>query len=117
AQMPSDKLQLGLNWEKPSADKMTKWGVGCSVEHIFKQSRGVSDDYVDAPASYTLTSLELFMRRIVKAHPIHVSLSFENIFDINYRDYMNRYRYFANDEGFNCTIRLRKTFGSVERQN
>ncbi|MFM8916860.1 MAG: TonB-dependent receptor, partial [Bacteroidota bacterium] len=92
AQMPSDKLQLGLNWEKPSADKMTKWGVGCSVEHIFKQSRGVSDDYVDAPASYTLTSLELFMRRIVKAHPIHVSLSFENIFDINYRDYMNRYR-------------------------
>ena len=117
SQMPSDKLKFGLNWEKPSADKMTKWGIGCSVDHVFKQTRGVADDYVSAPASYTITSMEFFMKRIVKAHPVNVSLSIENLFDISYRDYMNRYRYFADEEGLNFTLRLRKTFGSVDRQH
>ncbi len=117
SQMPSDKLKFGLSWEKPSADKMTKWGIGCSVDHVFKQTRGVADDYVSAPASYTITSMEFFMKRIVKAHPVNVSLSIENLFDISYRDYMNRYRYFADEEGLNFTLRLRKTFGSVDRQH
>jgi iron complex outermembrane receptor protein len=117
SQMPADKVQFGLNWEKSSVDNMTKWGVSCSFDHVFKQTRGVSDDYVDAPSSYTLTNLELYMKKIVKAHPIHVSLSIENLFDAKYRDYMNRYRYFADEEGISITVRFRKTFGSVDRQH
>jgi iron complex outermembrane receptor protein len=117
SQMPSDKLQLGLNWERHSADEMTKWGIGCSVDHVLKQTRGVSDDYVNAPASYTISNIEVFMKRILKAHPIHVSLSIENLFDVSYRDYMNRYRYFADEEGVSISVRFRKTFGSVDRQN
>jgi iron complex outermembrane receptor protein len=117
SQMPSDKWQLGLNWERHTADEMTKWGIGCSVDHVLEQTRGVSDDYVNAPASYTITNIEVFMKRILKAHPIHVSLSIENLFDVSYRDYMNRYRYFADEEGVSFSVRLKKTFGSVDRQN
>lgn len=116
SQMPADRLHAGLKWTRAASDQLTQWGAGCSVHQIFKQTRGVVDDYISAPGSYTLVNMELTFQKIINAHPLDFSIGIENVFDVAYRDYLNRYRYYADEEGINVTFRIRKTFGSVDQR-
>jgi iron complex outermembrane receptor protein len=43
---------------------------------------------------------------------VQFSLGAENLFDVSYRDYLSRYRYFAHDVGRNVVLRLQVPFGS-----
>lgn len=115
SQMPSDRVHAGLNWDFTSTDQMKVWGCGISLHHVFKQTRGTSNDYVGAPGSHTLVNLDFSLRKIFRAHPIDLSLGISNLFNVKYRDYLNRNRYFADEEGVSLTIRLRKSFGSVDQ--
>jgi iron complex outermembrane receptor protein len=46
----------------------------------------------------------------VRKLPVTVSLSVDNLLDTAYRDYLNRYRYYADDAGRNITIRVKVPF-------
>jgi iron complex outermembrane receptor protein len=116
SQMPSDRMHIGLQWTRTAPDQLTQWSVGCSAHQVFKQTRGVVDDYIAAPGSYTLINLEITFQKIVHAHPLDFSIVIENVLDSAYRDYLNRYRYYADEEGANITFRIRKTFGSVDQR-
>lgn len=114
SQMPADRIAFGGDWKHSSLNGMRKWSFGLDIQHVFKQTRGVIDDYVGAPGAYSLLSVEAGYDMFVKGHAIQFSLAIENLLDNSYRDYLNRYRYFADDVGRNLTIRIRKTFGSIE---
>jgi iron complex outermembrane receptor protein len=115
SQMPADRITLGTDWNRNSMDGKREWRMGLKIQHVFKQTRGVADDYLDAPGSYTLLSFQIGHDVVVKGHAIQFALDIDNLLDHAYRDYLNRYRYFADEVGRNLTIRIRKTFGSIEK--
>jgi iron complex outermembrane receptor protein len=59
-------------------------------------------DLKEAPKGYTL----LNFHSGVELDKMKLGFSIENLLNESYRDYMNRFRYFADDLGINYSIRL-----------
>lgn len=116
SQMPADRISIGGNWTRSTLDGKRNYNIGLTAQHVFKQTRGVVDDYLGAPGSYSLVAVDLGYDVIIKGHSLQFSLSVENLLDNAYRDYLNRYRYFSDEVGRNITFRIRKTFGSIEKK-
>jgi len=65
-------------------------------------------DFTETPNAYILLDTEMGAQ--YKDTPLHISLGVNNILNTSYRDYMNRYRYFADDLGINFHITFNYTF-------
>ena len=65
------------------------------------------EDFAKSPDAYFLLDTELGAQ--YKETPLHFSLGVNNALNTLYRDYTNRYRYFADDLGINFYITLNYT--------
>ena len=109
--MPADKLTGKVHYIFKSFGKIENLDAGVAVVHVFKQNRTYAEaDYLPAPEVYTLTSLSIGSDINCKHHAISWSLEAENLFNVAYRDYLNRFRYFADDLGRNITLRIKIPF-------
>ena len=87
--------------------KNAYWIVSSS--YTAKQNRiETNEDFTDSPAAYTLLNTELGGQ--YQDTRLHVSLGVNNILNTSYRDYMNRYRYYADDLGISIFLILNYTF-------
>jgi len=87
--------------------KNAYWTVSSSYNA--KQNRiETNEDFADSPAAYTLLNTELGGQ--YQDTRLHVSLGVNNILNTSYRDYMNRYRYYADDVGISIFLILNYTF-------
>ncbi len=66
------------------------------------------EDFTITPDAYFLVNTELGTR--YKETPIHFSFGIKNILNTAYRDYTNRYRYYADDLGISIYTTLNYTF-------
>jgi iron complex outermembrane receptor protein len=83
------------------------WWIGSS--YTARQNRiEAKEDFTDPPAAYFLLDSELGAQ--YKETPLHFSFGVKNILNTSYRDYMNRYRYYADDLGINIYIILNYIF-------
>jgi iron complex outermembrane receptor protein len=73
-----------------------------------------NSDYLVPPSSYMLLNSAIGFSLPANEHLIHVSLSATNLFNISYRDYMDRFRYFTDEPGRNFIARVRIPFGSLQ---
>jgi iron complex outermembrane receptor protein len=109
--MPADKLTGKVHYIFKNFGKIENLDAGVAVVHVFKQNRTYAEaDYLPAPEAYTLTSLSIGSDINCKHHSISWSLEAENLFNVAYRDYLNRFRYFADDLGRNITLRIKIPF-------
>lgn len=69
-----------------------------------------SSDYAAPPSAYTLMDAEIGMSFRLGKQKITTSLQVTNAFDIAYRDYMNRFRYYTDEMGRNISIRIKVPF-------
>lgn len=67
-------------------------------------------DFAPPPPAYVLLGAEVGGSLEVAGRPIHAVLSGTNLANVAYRDYLNRFRYFAHEPGRNVTLRLRVPF-------
>ncbi|MBK8701503.1 MAG: TonB-dependent receptor [Saprospiraceae bacterium] len=67
-------------------------------------------DLVAPPKEYTLFGLSWSGKQTVAKKQFVYTLKGENIFNVKYRDYLNRLRYFADDPGRNITFRIQFIF-------
>lgn len=67
-------------------------------------------DFMAAPEGYWLLNARIGFQLPVRDRHINVVLSSENMLNTSYRNYMNRWRYFADDTGRNFIIRLSYNF-------
>jgi len=65
-----------------------------------------SFDFAPAPDGYFLTGL----RAGCRVKRFSISLQAENLFNTAYRNYMNRFRYYADEPGINITARINYKF-------
>ena len=62
-------------------------------------------DFLMPPASFGLVNFGAETKFLIKDKELFMSLQCDNAFNIRYRDYLNRLRYFADEMGRNVTFR------------
>lgn len=79
---------------------------------VARQNRvPANSDFAPPPPAYSLWTASIGGTWALsdKQH-IDVSLTATNLFDVQYRDYLNRFRYYANDIGRNIALRVKWGF-------
>lgn len=82
--------------------------VGLNNTFVARQSRvPVSGDYAPPPAAYDLWGTEAGTTLRLGRQPFELSLTVTNLLNRDYRDYLNRFRYYTADLGTNVQARVR----------
>ena len=66
-----------------------------------------NSDYAKPPSAYTLFDAEAGTDIYFGKQKMSVIFQVNNLFDVAYRDYLNRFRYFTDEMGRNFTFRLK----------
>ena len=85
--------------------------VGLSNQFVAHQGRTpASGDYAPAPPAYDLWGAEAGALLHAGRQLFDISLTASNLFNREYRDYLNRFRYYTADVGQNIQLRVRVPF-------
>ncbi len=72
---------------------------------VFMQNNLLREqDFIPAPPTYNLVGLKISSNINFSKYKIRCFLKADNLFNIQYRDYLNRQRYFADDMGLSVTM-------------
>lgn len=113
--MPSDRISAGFDLHH-DFKKIQHVHAGMTVLHTFKQKNTplLIADYKPSPNGYTVLNADAgFDYAIHEHHTLSFSIAAENITNTAYRDYMNRFRYYADEPGWNLIFRLRYSFSKT----
>ncbi|MCB0430734.1 MAG: TonB-dependent receptor [Flavobacteriales bacterium] len=111
ALMPPDQggYHLGMHWKRKD-EKLSahlKW----KVMFVERQTRvPENSEPVEAPGPYALTSIETGVDYKVGGQVLSAGIEVTNLFDVRYRSYLNRLRYYSDEVGRNVAIRLKLPF-------
>lgn len=118
ALMPTDRLgsKLTYNFEKGKKSEDAYLSIGWN--HVFEQKR-IPDqsDYAPAPGAYDLLDFEAGMTLWMGKQSMTVIFKIENLLNVSYREYLNRFRYFTDEPGRNFSLRLRVPFSFIKPKN
>ncbi|MFN8237124.1 MAG: TonB-dependent receptor [Chitinophagales bacterium] len=87
--------------------------LALQVSHVFKQlnTPALIPDYKPDPDAYTMLNSEAGFDYIIRQqHRLSFSVTAENMTNTVYRDYLNRFRYYSDETGWNLIFRLKYTF-------
>lgn len=110
--MPADRVSSTLRYQfsKVSEDSNGPF-VQFRVSQVFHQSRTPeTGDYAPAPAAYFLMDLEAGTTLRLGKQPLELGLAVFNLANTRYREYLNRFRYFADEIGRNVSVRIKVPF-------
>ncbi|GAB3269301.1 TonB-dependent receptor [Larkinella harenae] len=105
-------------WENSLRYEPGKWGtlqnvfVGLGNLWVARQHRvPANSDFLPPPPAYALWNITAgFAVPVSEKHQLDVGLTVANVFNTVYRDYLNRFRYYADDPGRNISVRLKWKF-------
>jgi len=109
---PPNRWENGLRYE------LGKWGslresyLGLGNQWVARQHRvPANSDFLPPPPAYSVWSLTAgTVIPLGQQQRLNLDLSVSNLFNTTYRDYLNRFRYFADEPGRNLSLRLRWQF-------
>ncbi len=110
--MPADRLSSRVELHH-DFKKVKNVFLNFNVNYVFKQHKTpiTIPDLKQAPnAYYTLNMQTGCQYSINESNKISFSVSGENITNVAYRDYLNRFRYFTDEMGWNVVVRLKYEF-------
>jgi len=110
---PADRLDFGLELKKEWNNSGLGFVFRFGPQWVSQQYRAPNDqDFADAPPGYMLWSAACALRKSKGKFRFDLSAEGQNLENIAYRDYMNRFRYFGYDLGRNFRIRLTIPLGT-----
>lgn len=111
-QMPSDRTENSLVWSKQRAGKWNDMEFGLISTYVARQLRvPVNLDYMAPPGSYHLVGFQASASKTLGKHEVRFGLNAYNLLNTAYRDYLDRFRYYADARGLDLVIWLRFSFG------
>lgn len=109
--MPSNNLLNELSVSFADGEKLKNSRLSCRVKSVFEQKNYVEGlDFVPPPETYHLFEMEFHTALNTARSTFHFSVRGENLFNVSYRDYLNRQRYFSDEAGRNLTFRVQWEF-------
>ncbi len=110
--IPADRYTGIVSYGLPDGKTFRSTSIDLSATHVARQSRVAdSQDFAPAPVGYTLLDAAVSTAFPVHGYKWGVSLSVNNLLNNEYRDYLNRFRYYSPDLGRNVSLRLQIPFG------
>jgi iron complex outermembrane receptor protein len=109
--IPTDKIVQSIQWKYDPAPFMHDTYLRFSHTYVARQNRyEPSSDYAPPPGAYQLLKISLGTSFPFGKQNLNVDFSINNLANTEYKDYMDRYRYYAHDLGRNYELRLAYTF-------
>jgi len=103
---PANRAEVFLVLEGKANERGKKPYVKINYLMVARQNNvPQNSDYTSPPAAYQLLNLEA-ASSFGKKQPIEVGISIYNLMNVAYRDYLNRFRYFADDIGRTVMLRI-----------
>ncbi len=106
--MPSNRMKHSLKYTFSKEKKEQSPFVGLNVQTVFQQHRIPEEgDFAPAPATYHLLGFEIGTTFKIGRQSFEAGLVISNLLNTEYRNYLNRFRYFADEIGRNFSFRLK----------
>lgn len=118
SQMPSDRYEIQARKEIESLRKLSDGFISVGAIYVNRQWRTGDDlDYLEAPSPYTLIQASIGFSVKTENTTWMLAFSADNLFDTTYRDYLNRFRYYADEQGKNFTLRITYLFNKTNSKD
>lgn len=79
--------------------------------YVFEQKNILAaQDFVEPPAAYNLLGFKISTNLITQKYKVRLFMKADNLLNTQYRDYLNRQRYFADDLGLSVILGLNFKF-------
>jgi iron complex outermembrane receptor protein len=132
--IPSNRFEVNLRYERPLAGTLSNVFFESRIKYIAQQTRAprtitvrelknaveqdtdplqgsqANFDFMDAPDGYTLWNLAAGFSIPTGKGRYDFRLASENTLNTRYREYTNRFRYYADDMGRNILLSIKYTF-------
>ncbi|WKK59929.1 TonB-dependent receptor [Sphingobacterium sp. BN32] len=106
--IPSDRLSHAFQW---TIDTESTTYLKLTHEFIAKQNRYAEGaDFIAPPAAYHLFHLHASRTFQIQNNKLTSSLAVENLLNTEYKDYMDRFRYYAHRPGRNIKLSISYKF-------
>jgi iron complex outermembrane receptor protein len=108
--IPSDRMDWGVSYafgkkSNPDTDRFTLSNV-----LVARQNREPDFDLAPAPPAYALVNLGYQKKFQLAKNQLNVGLQVNNLFNTEFKEYMNRFRFFTADMGRNILLKLNYNF-------
>ncbi len=105
--MPADGYQYAMRWTKSGSDKRESY-IRIGGTTVLNQTRIPAAGLLKpAPAVYTLVNLDGTLQLKAGENPLELGVTVSNLLNTRYRDYMNFFRFYADEPGINISLRLK----------
>jgi iron complex outermembrane receptor protein len=114
---PPTRLQNGVTYHFGSIGGFKNISLGAENVYVAKQTKvPANQDYAPPPGAYSLFNAHLGFKLIINKTYADIDLAANNLTNVAYRDYLDRFRYFADEPGRNFIIRLRVPFKIISNK-
>lgn len=110
--MPGDQIGGKVRYQLDDGELLRRPYVSVDYTYNRQQHRvPVDQDYTDPPEGYGLVTLDAgFSLDQQKRQSLDFGVSVYNALNVSYRNYLNRFRYYADEMGRNFVLRLKYNF-------
>ena len=109
--MPSNNIYGEVNYHISTLFGLENIEFQLSNKYVFEQKNLLdSQDFVPPPPGYNLVGLKISSEKQFSKVRLKSFIKVDNLFNVAYRDYLNRQRYFADDLGINLIVGLNLNF-------
>ena len=108
--IPSDRIDWGLSYTFGKKGNPNSHQFTFSNLLVAKQKREPDFDLAPSPPAYALVNLGYRKKLQIAKNQLSVSVQVNNLLNTEYKEYMNRFRYFTDDMGRNILIKLNYQF-------
>ncbi|GAA4412805.1 TonB-dependent receptor [Nibrella viscosa] len=110
--IPPNRWENSLRYELAKAGNFRDAYLSIGNRSVARQNRvSANSDFMAPPPAYSLWNLSAGGLLPLSEHQqLELGVTVTNLFDVTYRDYLNRFRYFADDLGRNLSVRVKWRF-------
>lgn len=108
--IPSDRMDWGLSYSLGKNPDQGKNKISLSNVLVARQHREPIFDLAPAPPAYALFNLGYSKKVELFKNTLSVSLQVNNLLNAEFKEYMNRFRYFTADMGRNFQLKFNYQF-------
>ncbi len=111
-QMPADRVENALLFDRTMTGGWRALQCAATSLVVTRQECiPLGLDFAAPPGSYHLIGLSASATRTLGKGELRIGLQANNIFNTRYRDYLDRFRYYADARGMDLTVWIRYAFG------
>lgn len=109
--IPSDNISTSMTYNFKDKEKWKNNFISIDGRYVFQQRRITEEqDFLLPPDDYFLLGMQVGTNLEWRDSELQIALRAENLLNTTYRDYLNRLRYFADENGTNISLNLKYQF-------